>query len=119
MVKQYNNKKGAERRNHERVDFSAPISIMIETEDDTIEVTGDSQDLSLKGMFIPTDKKVPLGSHCIIKIFLSGTRDSLELNIQGVIARAENNGLGIIFDSMDVDSFTYLKNIVKYNSENN
>ncbi len=119
MVEQDGSKDDVERRNYERVDFSTALSIVIETEDTKIEVQGDSKDLSLKGIFISTDNKAPIGSSCSIKIFLTGTTDLVELNMQGVIARAENNGLGINFDSMDVDSFTYLKNIVKYNSDNN
>ncbi len=119
MVEQDGTKDDVERRNYERVDFSTALSIVIEIEGAKIEVKGDSKDLSLKGMFITTDKKIPTGSPCAIKIFLTGTRDLVELNMQGVIARAENKGLGITFDSMDVDSFTYLKNIVKYNSDNN
>ncbi|MCK5312760.1 MAG: PilZ domain-containing protein [Desulfobacteraceae bacterium] len=119
MGKQDSTKDDIERRNHERVEFSTSLNVIIETEDEKIEVEGDSKDLSLKGIFLTTDKKAPVGSLCSVKIFLTGSKDNIELHIQGVIARTENKGLGITFDSMDVDSFTYLKNIVKYNSDNN
>jgi PilZ domain len=118
MVKQDGTRDDIERRNHQRVDFLTALNVIIETEDKKIEVTGDSKDLSLKGIFITTDEKAPVGSLCSVKVFLSGSKDELALHIQGVVARTEKNGLGINFDSMDVDSFTYLKNIIKYNSDN-
>lgn len=117
MVKQDCTEKDIDRRNHERVEFLTSLNILIEIDDKKIEVTGDSKDLSLKGIFIITSEKAPVGSLCSVKIFLSGSNDDIELNIQGVVARAEQTGLGINFDSMDVDSFTYLKNIIKYNSD--
>ncbi len=108
--------KGIERRKSERVDFLTSISVDIEAGENIININGDSKDLSLKGIFVYTDEKVQKGSLCRVKIFLLRARDNVELNIRGRVARIENNGLGIIFDSIDVDSFSHLKNIVKYNS---
>ena len=119
MVTQDNNKSDAERRKHERVEFFTSISVIIDAGDKKINVKGGIKDLSLKGVFIITDKKAPIGSPCSIKIFLSEAKEDVELSIKGKIARTESDGLGIIFDSIDIDSFTHLKNIVKYNSDNN
>ncbi|MCP3898623.1 MAG: PilZ domain-containing protein [Desulfobacteraceae bacterium] len=119
MVKQDGTKSDLERRKHERVDFLTSINVIIDSKGKKINVKGDSRDLSIKGAFIPTKKKVPIGSPCSVKIILSGSNSDVELDIKGVVARAEHNGVGIVFDSIDVDSFMHLKNIVKYNSENN
>ncbi|MCK5096970.1 MAG: PilZ domain-containing protein [Desulfobacteraceae bacterium] len=119
MVNQDDTNGSIERRKHERVKFLTSISVKIDTGDKEIEVKGDSKDLSLKGLFIITNEKISIGSPCGVRIILSGTTEDVELHIKGVVARTENIGLGITFDSMDVDSFTYLKNIVKYNSDNN
>ena len=119
MVEQDGTKSDIERRKYERVGFVTSISVIIDAGDNKIDVRGDSKDLSLKGVFIITEEKAPLGCPCSVKIFLSGAKDDIKLDIKGVVARVESNGVGIIFDSIDVDSFTHLKNIVKYNSENN
>jgi hypothetical protein len=119
MVKQGGTEKDIDRRNHERVEFLTSLNVIIDTGDKKLEVKGDSKDLSLKGIFLITSEKVPVGSLCSVRIFLTGSNDDIELNIQGVVARAEHKGIGINFDSMDIDSFTYLKNIIKYNSDNN
>ena len=119
MVGKDSTKDDSERRMYERVEFATAIRIIIDTGDKSIEVKGDSKDLSLKGIFIVTKEKVLQGSPCAVKIYLSGSTEELSLQIQGVVARIEDNGLGIFFDSMDVDSFTHLKSIVKFNSDNN
>lgn len=124
MINRDSTKEDSERRKHERVEFLTSIRVIIDTVDDKqeikkIDVKGDSKDLSLKGVFIITQEKVPTGSPCSVSIFLSGTKEDIKIQIQGVVARIENTGLGIAFDSMDVDSFAHLKSIVKYNSGNN
>ncbi len=119
MVKQDGNKSNIERRKHERVNFATSISVTIDTGDEKIDVKGDSRDLSLKGVFIETKKEFPIGSRCSVEISLSGDDNDIKLHVKGIVARNVDNGAGIIFDSIDVDSFTHLKNIVKYNSTDN
>ncbi len=103
-----------EKRKKTRVHFETQV--VLKTDVSEITVGANSSDISMKGMFINTDKKIPVETPCNIEIVLSGTTSKLALNIKGVIARQDKNGLGIIFDSMDVDSFLHLKNIVTYNA---
>ena len=119
MVKQDGIKSDIERRKYKRVEFVTSISVIIDAGEKKIDINGGLKDLSLKGVFILTEKKAPIGSPCAVKIFLSGAKDDIELSIKGSIARTESDGVGIAFDSIDIDSFTHLKNIVKYNSDNN
>ena len=111
-----NTMNGSERRRHKRVDFSTRIRVLLDAENRQIDLVGDSKDLSLKGIYILTDERVDEGTKCSLKIFLTGGVEDIELKMESTVARVEKNGLGIRFDSMDVDSFTHLKNIVKYNS---
>ena len=114
MVKNEDPSDEIERRKHERVEFSTSISAIIDTAQKKIEIEGGIKDLSLQGVFIITDEKVSVSDSCAVKIILSGGKDDIELNISGVVARNEADGIGIVFDSIDIDSFTHLKNIVKY-----
>ena len=111
-----NTMNGSERRRHKRVDFSTRIRVLLDAENRQIDLLGDSKDLSLKGIYILTDERVDEGTKCSLKIFLTGGVEDIELKMESTVARLDANGLGITFDSMDVDSFTHLKNIVKYNS---
>jgi hypothetical protein len=107
-----------EKRGKTRVDFSTATEILLKVGSSVIQLQGDSRDLSLKGIFISTEKNIPIGTKCHVEITLSGMTDDLALKMNGSVARKETNGIGINFDSMDLDSYTHLKNIVRYNSGN-
>ena len=103
------------RRKRTRVDFTTKV--VLKTESDLITVNADSADISLKGIFIKTEDKIIPGTRCDIEILLSGTSSRLSLNIKGVIVHQRKDGLGVNFESMDVDSHFHLKNIVMYNAD--
>lgn len=111
-----NTMNGSERRRHKRVDFSTQIRVLLDADERQIDLVGDSKDLSLKGLYILTDERVSEGTKCSLKVFLTGGMEEIELKMESTVARVDEKGLGITFDSMDVDSFTHLKNIVNYNS---
>ena len=104
-----------DKRRHIRVDFKTKI--VIKAGEQEIEASGNSRDLSLKGVFVYTDKKLPAGTKCSVKILLSGGIDDIELKMEAEVKRVEKNGLGIAFGSMDLDSYTHLRNIMRYNAE--
>jgi len=105
-----------ERRKHSRVGFTTTIQILLEADGKQINLEGSSRDLSLKGIFIRSQDRLPAGTKCAIKVYLTGTIDKIELLMKGTVVRVSDNGMGIGFDSMDVDSYSHLKNIVNYNS---
>ncbi len=105
-----------ERRKYSRVAFATEILIHLEAEGKIVKVQGNSRDLSLKGLFVGSDDSFTAGTKCEVRIYLTGGIDKIELQIKGSVARLSENGMGIVFDSMDVDSYSHLKNIVQYNS---
>ena len=104
-----------DKRRRTRVHFKTQV--VLKTGISEIKAGAKSSDISMKGMFITTDEKIPVGTPCDIEIVLSGTTSRLALNIEGVVARRDKGGLGITFNSMDVDSYFHLKNIVMYNAK--
>ncbi len=106
-----------DRRGHTRVDFQTRI--LLNADGIEIDTEGSSKDLSLKGVFVNSDYSISPGTQCSVKILLSGGIETIELNMKATVARDEAQGLGISFDSMDLDSYTHLKNIVRYNSDSN
>jgi hypothetical protein len=104
------------RRKKIRVDFQSRI--IIDLVEPAIQLDGDSKNLSLKGIFVETTENVPLQARCRIQVFLSGTISPIALNMEGVVTRKEPSGIAIVFNSMDLDSYTELKNIVRYNTNN-
>ena len=103
------------RRKFDRVEFSTPIRIRLDIDGKTVELSGNSKDLSLKGIYIDTTRRFKAGTPCAVQINLSGSIEKIELKMQASITRQTDKGMGIIFDSMDVDTYAHLKNIVKYN----
>ncbi len=105
-----------EKRKHPRVGFSTTIKILLDADGKKINIEGSSRDLSLKGIFVSTDNKFSCGTKCSIRVGLTGSIDKIELLMNGTVVRESENGMGIVFDSMDVDTYSHLKNIVRYNS---
>jgi hypothetical protein len=106
----------SEKRNRSRVGFATVIRLLIEADGKEIILKGSSRDLSLTGIFLSTENKYECGTKCSIIICLTGGIDKIELMMKGTVVRISDNGLGIVFDSMDVDTYSHLKNIVQYNS---
>lgn len=77
---------------------------------------GGVENLSLKGMMLKTADKVPVDEVVAIKIFLSGSSSELAIDVMGKVVRHEPEGLAIVFEKIDLDSFIHLKNVVAYNT---
>ena len=105
-----------DRRKHVRVGFTTDIQIVIESGGNEVILAGSSKDLSLKGLFVTTQQKFLAGTACAVEVYLSGGVEKITLKINATIVRETENGLGIVFDSMDVDTYSHLKKIVYYNS---
>ncbi len=103
-----------ERRTRTRVYFTTQV--IVKTDESEIVAEANSEDISIKGLFVNTEKRIPVGTPCDIEILLTGTSTRLALTIKGIITRQDASGLGIAFDSMDLDSYVHLKNIVLYNA---
>ena len=104
------------RRKHIRVGFTTDIHIILDADGKQIKLKGSSKDLSLKGLFVNTQTRITAQTKCFVKIYLSGGTSDIELSINATIVRETDSGVGIIFDSMDVETYSHLKNIVYYNS---
>ncbi len=105
--------KGQDRRRHPRVAFAT--SILLTANDARIEARGSLRDISFSGVFINTDSRLEPGTVCDVKIFLTGGVESIELAMKARVARVLSTGLGISFESMDLETYAHLKNIMLYN----
>jgi hypothetical protein len=104
-----------DRRKYSRVGFATEIKIVLKTNGNQVKLEGSSEDLSLKGIFVSTDERFAPGTLCSVKIYLTGGIEKIELLIEGTVIRETDSGIGIVFNSMDVDTYSHLKNIVYYN----
>jgi len=105
-----------ERRKRVRVEFRADI--ILETGDLSIRAEGSSTDLSLGGIFVKTDERFSVDTPCRVQVVLSGTLEPVVLKMEGRVVRCHTTGVAVTFDAMDLDSYSHLKNIVRYNTDN-
>lgn len=101
-----------EKRNLSRVLFNTKAVIRY----GGAEVDGEVENLSLNGMFIRTQQRIPLGETVEITIQLAGDTSSLSIDLEGKVIRTAEKGVGLLYQKVDLDSFIHLRNIVSYNS---
>ncbi|MBI9086521.1 MAG: PilZ domain-containing protein [Desulfobacterales bacterium] len=104
-----------EKRDKTRVKFKTQVAIR--AGDMKITSEANSTDISLRGMFVRTDQVLPVDTACHVDILLSGSSSRLSIRVQGRVVREDREGLGIVFDSLDVDSYYHLKNLLLYNAQ--
>lgn len=107
--------KGSNRRKVTRVPFDSLVSIR--TENGEIEATVNSRDISIKGIFVQTRQPFSVGDSCTISIVLGGSTSRESIKAEGKVVRREESGVGIFFESVDLDSFMHLKKLVLYNAD--
>jgi hypothetical protein len=99
-----------DKRNKTRVEFRSEATVS----HDNTRITGSISNLSLKGLFLFTDAKLPLNTPVDVSISLSGSTTNLTINISGTIIRIEKDGFAVEFMEMELDSFIHLRNIIFY-----
>lgn len=76
---------------------------------------GSVENLSMRGMFLVTDERLPVGDMVEITIVLNGTLPEVTVSFDGKVCRITDDGIGFNFEKIDLDSYTHLKNIIAYN----
>ncbi len=103
------------RRRRTRVPFHTRVRFIIQGEE---LLSSDSKDLSLTGVYFVTALRPEKGATGEVKIALGLGNHPLTLSIKGMVARADETGIGVRFLEMDPTSFVHLKNLLYYNSGN-
>jgi PilZ domain len=98
------------KRRFTRVEFA--IGAVIEFDGEAFE--GRVENISLRGIFIRTDRRVPLGTYVDITINLYSLEPDRGVMLHARSARVDDEGVGFEFHAMDSDSFAHLYGIVSY-----
>ncbi len=70
---------------------------------------GAVENISLRGLFIQTNTKLPL--HEPVEVSVHHSIDK-SMDFAATVVRLDDNGLGLLIDKMDVDSLVYLKKLL-------
>jgi len=99
-----------ERRHDKRIRFESRVCIV--TDDGTVSAEADSRDISLMGIYLVPEKKLPLNTFCSLRITIQGESSSMDLTVHGKVCRIDEQGMGIAFLDMKKDSFVHIKNLI-------
>ena len=83
---------------------------------DGTEIAGLLDNISMRGLFLPTEHRVPEGSACEVTIYLGGRVSGLSLDVKGEVARCTDDGLGVRFDEISYGAFQHLQKLVLFSS---
>lgn len=104
-----------EKRRTTRVKFHTSVDLKFA---DKLYEQCEILDLSVKGVFVLGVTNCEPGQECEVTLQLSGTSSELKLKMKAKVVRVTKDGIGLNFHEVDLDSFSHLKYIVYYNSEN-
>ncbi len=94
---------------------SVKVKALIKSGDKVVH-SGETHDLSMKGLFFQTNEKMPIGRECDVTLILGDLEKPLELKLKGRVQRVSGVGMGINFTEIDLESYPHLKNLVLFNS---
>jgi hypothetical protein len=101
----------APKRKFSRVEFK----IVATVKHGQRQFVGAVNNLSLSGIFLVTDQRIPIGEIVAILIALDDQPEN-SVEMTGKVARVTEGGIAFNFDKIDYDSFIHLKNLVALNS---
>ncbi|MCL2340215.1 MAG: PilZ domain-containing protein [Proteobacteria bacterium] len=99
------------RRSH-RIEFTS-AALLRYGDNGLLEARVDTRDISLHGVMIKTDSRLPIATPCTVELHLSGATSEMDVVVQGVIQRHEDTGMAVAFTHLDPDSFLHILNLVK------
>jgi hypothetical protein len=83
---------------------------------ETVIAGAPTHSLSLKGMSIQTDQRLPVGTACEFTIVL--VAGEVEIQAEGTVVNHLSDGMAFIFNKIiGLESFEHLRNLVYYNAQ--
>jgi len=81
-------------------------------------VSGRLVDVSMRGVGLDCDARLPLHATCRATIFLGDSKENpLCIKAKGEVVRSTEDGIGVEFTEIDLDSFEHLRNLVRMNAD--
>ena len=104
-----------ERRKNSRVPFCTTVDLSF---GDASFADCATENLSTQGVFVDNIPHRSLGDGCHVTLKLTGSSANITLSIQAEVVRLTKDGVGLHFTDIDLDSYSHLRQIIYYNSEN-
>ena len=93
------------------------IFLVVQTPERTIRASK-SKNISLTGIYVETNEKIPINTECSIEITNTSNEDHFSLiKIKGVVAREGSDGIGIQFKDVDEKTMEELKKVIELHGD--
>jgi len=100
-----------EKREEMRVPFHAKVRVIFSSGDG---IEAETKNISVSGVFINTDYSAKLMDKCQISLLWDYKGKNIPFMVSGEISRSTPEGLGVYFTDMDMDTFYFIKDLIKY-----
>lgn len=100
-----------EQRQARRIVFNTRALVRYDQGQST-EARVDTANISLKGLYLETEDRLPIDTPCTIEIHLTGPTSVMDFKVRGRICRHDQGGMGIAFTHLDPDSALHIVNLV-------
>ncbi len=105
----------SERRDFSRVPVEFPVTV--DAGDGRIIEGDESRDVSMRGLFVVTDERLPLGQACRVTIHLDGPGGEHGIGVAARVTRDTAEGFAVEFSEIPIEDYEHLRKLVLYNSE--
>jgi len=101
-----------DKRHFKRIAFTADIDVEYNGKNYTAELL----DLSLKGILIKPEEKMPVQNNDLVLIKITLPMTDIILSFKSELVHRYNNNLGLKFICVDIDTITHLKRLMELNT---
>ena len=98
-------------RKYPRVEFRSSVTITTAKR----SFQGIVKSISMVGMFLIAGESLVIGEPVEIIIHLTGFAPEISLFLNGRVCRVTEIGMVIVFENIEAETYTKLKNIISYN----
>ena len=98
------------------ISHGAAIHVEAELISGEAKLHGQVNDVSMRGLFLHCKEHFPEKTECTVELYLA--EHALCISAKGRIVRRFEDGMGVEFTEIDLDSFEHLRNLVRMNANN-
>ena len=108
------NKIETDHREFSRIDIKITAKLQAKGRE---EVSADTHDVSMKGLFVTGKTDWPMGTECDIHLILEGLNPPVDIKVKGRVQRVAEEGMGLLFTEIGLEAYECLRNLILLNTD--
>jgi len=108
-------KAGKDLREYTRIAVKTAVEVEAEGRE---KVIGETECVSMKGLFIDCDTPYPVDTEVVIRVFVGGRGSHVEVWAKGLVTFVNDEGMAAQFTThLGMDSYVHLHKLVLFNAD--